>query len=65
MGLKGKVAGYDLEQCYLLFRFMEVEERDLILDQPWMVISQVLVVEPWRSGFFLSEGAIRLILIWV
>lgn len=53
--LKKEVAGYNLEHNHLLFHFKEAEERDLIFCQPWVVVGQTLVMEPWWPGFFPIE----------
>lgn len=55
-GLKGEVAGFDLEKGFSLFRFKEARERDLVLRRPWVVVGQALAVELWRPWFFPLEG---------
>lgn len=32
--------------------------KDKILDWPWVVNGQVVMVEPWQPGFLISEGTI-------
>lgn len=59
-GLKGEVLAYMLEKGFYLFRFLESKERDRVLNRPWVVNGQVVVVEPWRLGPFPSEGTISL-----
>ena len=43
--MKGKVASYNLEMDHFLFHFAKVEERELVLDRPWMVAGQALTME--------------------
>lgn len=62
-GLKGEVAGFNLENEFAMFCFKDARKKDLVVRRPWVVVGHALVVEPWRSGFFPLEGVICSVLI--
>lgn len=58
VGQKGEVMGFRLEKGFSIFCFKEIGEWDLVLS--WVIASQALAVEPWRPGYFPTEGAVWL-----
>lgn len=64
-GLKGEVAGFNLDNRFAMFCFQEAGEREMVLRWLWVVAGQVLAVESWQLGFFSLEGAICSALVWV
>ena len=44
-GLKGEVEGFGLEWGHLMVQFSDPDERDLVLDRPWVVAGQALAME--------------------
>lgn len=63
--MKGEILTFSLRQGFLLFHFQEKEDRDVVLQQPWVVSDQALMVEPWRPRFHPSSDAITFALVWV
>ena len=64
--LLGEVEAFSLAKVHMLFRFKLEANWDATLDGgPWIIIGQLLAVEPWVLDFVPRTDVVKMPIVWL
>lgn len=64
--LPNEVESFSLAKNHTLFQFKSEEERGTILHGgPWVVIGQLLALEPWVPNFMPGTNFVKMMMVWM